>query len=880
MWYYSSTGALRAGPKCIIDSGLKFGDGDVILLDWNVCEGELRIARGVATSEPARVGFSSRSQPLPAMRPLGVHGATHSRQLHTFEYLPALTLCDETRSLKPEEASGGVEALVNGQTVDLSKVRVAVTMFFDGACCELRALEPTKGFPLHDHRVEPENWAPRLLAAMPDFTMSSQSTGDAPAGGPPSVPRLSLTGVGDVSALSGLSRGGPGSGREGLTGPVSGGREGSGSDRRMPSPDPAGPLSSRSGGEKSMAGNSPGRSIAVGGDGRGALGLGGLRPSPRLGGGGPPPPPSGVGSSRTPRGLSITSHSPQITPRNQNPPASPTRALMSPRHSAAMSERFVSPRVPSPRTTPRGTLVPSPRKPLEALPATLTLQQHQKLEAMLNRIDTLEAMVTRTLAENRRLQAQVKSASRAAGNCDVCEVGLDGRAAPCPAAAVVEQQPHAGGGQTGVEMEMAGSRAPRAIKFRDEADEGLGANALQGAGAGEAVRPAGAAGDESSVKADTDKPTNAPATAEAEALLSVAQDPVTGNCRHKPEADAADGAGRARSGIDKDLSADDIADGVMRCSSAQLKAPALAVPFEAAPQRGGDLPSVSTCSRLSDIWEIDPAEVRRIRCIGRGACGTVWEAEWRRARVAVKDLDLPTGCAADNGTSVSGLTEGGPSAMGPGPRGHDRGSEMLASFRGEVAQLSCLRHPHVLAFYGAVSRGDGLCMLVELMERDVRSYLRGAGREAALEARLRIGLGALSGLRYLHSRVPKVVHRDIKPENLLLSHHDSVVKICDLGLARTKQGAFLQTKHHGGTLCYVAPEVHRGGDIDEGCDVYAMAIVLWELATLRVPFADKPPQSIPGARPPSIPTPRASLAAPPLLQTCCRRSVHAARAKP
>ena len=103
VWYYSSTGALRAGPHSIVDSGLKFGDGDVILLDWSVREGALRIARGVASSEPARVGFSSRSQPLPAMRP-SVHGSALSRQVHAFQYLPVLTLHGDTVARKPGEA--------------------------------------------------------------------------------------------------------------------------------------------------------------------------------------------------------------------------------------------------------------------------------------------------------------------------------------------------------------------------------------------------------------------------------------------------------------------------------------------------------------------------------------------------------------------------------------------------------------------------------------------------------------------------------------------------------------------------------------------------------------------------------------------------------
>ena len=45
---------------------------------------------------------------------------------------------------------------------------------------------------------------------------------------------------------------------------------------------------------------------------------------------------------------------------------------------------------------------------------------------------------------------------------------------------------------------------------------------------------------------------------------------------------------------------------------------------------------------------------------------------------------------------------------------------------------------------------------------------------------------------------------------------------------------------------WVWGQVHRGQDFDESCDVYALAVVLWELATLAFPFHDKPPQAIPG----------------------------------
>jgi len=427
---------------------------------------------------------------------------------------------------------------------------------------------------------------------------------------------------------------------------------------------------------------------------------------------------------------------------------------------------------------------------MEAMPATLTLQQHQKMESMLNRIDTLEAMVTRTLSENRRLQTELVSFKRATTNSDVCEVGEE----DCAAGAGVSSQdvlaldhesaqprsppvlilgtrrvkPASVTVAIDTEQASATARANRAIKFRDEEDNGK-----------------------------RQRPVN---------FLDIFTE---GSHAHVHTADAGTKTAAA-------LGAAERVTGVVKETIGTGEASR----------------SSQRAFKLSDIWEVNPADLTRTRCIGRGACGTVWEGNWRRSNVAIKDLDTPAGVESGEEREEDGLMD------------HDR--EMLAAFRGEVAQLSCLRHPNILAFYGAVSQGDKLCMIVELMDRDVRGFLKTDASRVSLEARVRIGVGAMSGVLYLHSQLPQVVHRDIKPENLLLSHGDTVVKVCDLGLARNKHGAFLQTVHQGGTLSYVAPEVHKGSDIDEGCDMYAMAIVLWELVTLGVPYSDKPPQSIPG----------------------------------
>ena len=94
-------------------------------------------------------------------------------------------------------------------------------------------------------------------------------------------------------------------------------------------------------------------------------------------------------------------------------------------------------------------------------------------------------------------------------------------------------------------------------------------------------------------------------------------------------------------------------------------------------------------------------------------------------------------------------------------------------------------------------------------------------------------------LHHAHER--GVVHRDIKPSNIMLSS-DGVVQLLDFGLASsegtsqlTRSGALV------GTLPYMSPEQLRGGSttLDRRADVYALGVTLYELLSLRSPFADE-----------------------------------------
>ena len=82
-----------------------------------------------------------------------------------------------------------------------------------------------------------------------------------------------------------------------------------------------------------------------------------------------------------------------------------------------------------------------------------------------------------------------------------------------------------------------------------------------------------------------------------------------------------------------------------------------------------------------------------------------------------------------------------------------------------------------------------------------------------------------------------VIHRDIKPSNLMIAEN-GVLKIMDFGIARVR-GSQRLTRSGSivGTLAYMAPEQLRGEEGDESCDLYSLAIVLYEMLSGTPPFS-------------------------------------------
>lgn len=183
----------------------------------------------------------------------------------------------------------------------------------------------------------------------------------------------------------------------------------------------------------------------------------------------------------------------------------------------------------------------------------------------------------------------------------------------------------------------------------------------------------------------------------------------------------------------------------------------------------------------------------------------------------------------------------------------DKSGRVRLMFEREAALQAELNHPSILTIYGVVLEGSALCIVMPLMKRSLYDayYHRAAGEDMlAWPDRARVCAETASGLNYLHTRQPAILHRDLKSLNVMLTERDEV-KLVDFGLAEVKRSIAsiksVVTKETGegrsavGTVQWQAPELHSlKPKYSPASDVYALAMVAWEVAHEQVPFVEAP----------------------------------------
>jgi len=160
-------------------------------------------------------------------------------------------------------------------------------------------------------------------------------------------------------------------------------------------------------------------------------------------------------------------------------------------------------------------------------------------------------------------------------------------------------------------------------------------------------------------------------------------------------------------------------------------------------------------------------------------------------------------------------------------------SATLERFKREARAAGGLQHPNIVAIYEYGEDAELAWIAMELVNgRTLRDHLRDGWRPGT-ERLPGVLEQLLEALDYSHGR--GVVHRDIKPANMLISASGDL-KISDFGIARIERSHLTQAGDVLGTPYYMAPEQFDGHEADERTDIYAAAVVVYEVLCGRRPF--------------------------------------------
>ena len=228
-------------------------------------------------------------------------------------------------------------------------------------------------------------------------------------------------------------------------------------------------------------------------------------------------------------------------------------------------------------------------------------------------------------------------------------------------------------------------------------------------------------------------------------------------------------------------------------------------------------PSATTAPR-PDLKGVAVVHYRILEEIGFGGMGVVYKAQDTRLGRLVALKFLPEHMAADSGA--------------------------LERFRREARTASALNHPNICTIHDIdVYQGREFIVMEYLDGQTLAMYMAGR-RAVSTESVAKLGMPIAEALAAAHSK--GVIHRDIKPGNIFVTQ-SGLVKVLDFGVAKLVAEAnqfgattLTETNTITGTLPYMSPEQLRGENLDARSDIYALGVVLYEIATGQRLYSSSP----------------------------------------
>ena len=169
------------------------------------------------------------------------------------------------------------------------------------------------------------------------------------------------------------------------------------------------------------------------------------------------------------------------------------------------------------------------------------------------------------------------------------------------------------------------------------------------------------------------------------------------------------------------------------------------------------------------------------------------------------------------------------------PKALAKDNSYVARFIREAQIIAGLNHPNIVHIYDAGQQNKLLYFVMEYVQGPTLASL--LNLDGTILPRLAIEYGAqIAEALDVAYKERHVIHRDVKPENLMLDRWGKV-KVMDFGLARaTGYQPITVARTLVGSLYYASPEQVWGHSLDNRSDVYALGVVLYDMATGQRPF--------------------------------------------
>jgi len=226
---------------------------------------------------------------------------------------------------------------------------------------------------------------------------------------------------------------------------------------------------------------------------------------------------------------------------------------------------------------------------------------------------------------------------------------------------------------------------------------------------------------------------------------------------------------------------------------------------------------VQSSALNKDLFTIKLKELNSLEEIGTGASGVILKGKWAASANQVVAIKLFKG-----------------------------NTQVKQDFIHELRLLCSLRHPNLVAVYGAIMEEPRYGYVMEYCSNgSLYRIIEKQQVQFSLRDRIRILLQIAQGMSFLHSK--NVIHRDLKCENILMDDH-LCSKIADLGISKVTQdneqdqgdgvtsaSATSSSKASSsmtmavGSSGHIAPEVYTSENYNNKCDVFSYSIIMFQV---------------------------------------------------